>query len=345
MTHAPNGIAALFEQVGLQVRFRSNAKDLWNRVHDRLAYAPVAYSGPMIDYYLAYMRGQHADVSDVSVMVLNDGNECGLWPLLLAAPSALGLNGAALVPPLFMADVANSTRKRIIAQCLEFLDAFLRANAATRWDSSEAFSGTFALSEWHDRAMKRGCTAALRQEMFVDLSLDLAGIKSHVRKSYRPLISAAERLWSVAVLDCKNDAVWTQFRELHAFAAGRQTRSAETWELQHTAIECGSAFLVYLSDPAGRMVGAGLFHLTRDESLYAVGAYDRQLFDKPLGHLVQFRAIQELLNRHVRWHKLGVRNYPSERPAPTPKELSIADFKQGFATHLLPKYELTFELR
>ena len=85
--------------------------------------------------------------------------------------------------------------------------------------------------------------------------------------------------------------------------------------------------------------------MTRDESLYGVGAYDRSLFDKPLGHVVQFRAIQELQNRRIRWHKLGARSYPSEQPPPTSKELTIGDFKQGFATHLLLRYELKFELR
>jgi FemAB family protein len=345
MTHALHGIAALFDEAGLHVRLRSHAPDDWDRVVDRLAYAPVAYSGPMVDYNLAYVRGQQHEVSDVSVILLNDSRECGVWPLSLTAPTNLGSNGSALVPPLFVPDLPATTCKRITLQCLDFLEVFLRANAVTGWESSESFSGSLGLSEWHDRAMKRGCAAALKQELFVDLSLDLARIKSGLRKSYRSLITAGERLWDVAILDRTNDAVWAQFIALHTMAAGRVTRSPQTWELQHAAIGCGSAFLVYLCDSTGRMVGAGLFHTTRHESLYGVGAYDRTLFDKPLGHVVQFRAIQELQNRRIRWHKLGARNYPSEQPPPTAKELTIADFKQGFATHLLPRYELKFQLR
>jgi FemAB family protein len=345
MTHPLHGIATLFDDAKLHVRLRSDAAHDWDLVVDRLAYAPVAYSASMIDYYLAYARGALPDLSDVSVILLNDGRACGVWPLSLTFPPAIGSNGGALVPPLFTPDLPATTCKRITLQCLEFLEAFVRTNGITGWESSEAYSGKIGLSEWHDRAMKRGCTASVKQELFVDLSLDLAGIRSGLRKSYRSLISAGERLWNIATLDKADEAVWTQFRELHALAAGRLTRSPQTWELQHAAIESGTAFLVYLRDSGGRMVGAGLFHTTRDESLYAVGAYDRDLFDKPLGHVVQFRAIQELQNRRIRWHKLGARNYLSDQPPPTPKELSIADFKQGFATDLLPRYELKFQLR
>ena len=85
------------------------------------------------------------------------------------------------------------------------------------------------------------------------------------------------------------------------------------------------------------MVGAGLFNFTRDEGLYAIGAYDREQFDKPLGHVVQYYAIEELKKRDVRWYKLGARPYPTHFPVPSAKEISIGEFKQGFASHLLPR--------
>jgi FemAB family protein len=338
-------IGALTAQAGLHVRFRSSTPEDWDRVLNRLAYAPVAYSGAMLDYYLAYAQGQERDASDVSIILLNDGRECGLWPLSLTATKTIGSNGGVLLPPLFVADLPANTCKRITQQCLDFLDLYLESHNLSGWKSSEPFSGGVGLTEWHDRSMKRGCTVTLRHELFVDLSLDPGVIKSSLRKSYRPLISAGQRLWNVATLTQINESIWTKFRELHAHAAGRVTRSAASWELQHKAIGAGSAFLVYLQDAAERMVGAGLFHVTRDESIYGVGAYDRDLFDKPLGHVVQFRAIQELQSRRIRWHKLGARGYPSEQPPPTPKELTISDFKQGFATHLFPRYEIEFRLR
>jgi hypothetical protein len=48
----------------------------------------------------------------------------------------------------------------------------------------------------------------------------------------------------------------------------------------------------------------------------------------------------EMKKRGLRWHKIGLRPYSSEVPSPTEKELSIGEFKQGFATHLFPRYVL-----
>jgi len=134
--------------------------------------------------------------------------------------------------------------------------------------------------------------------------------------------------------------VWDEFRLLHLAVAGRATRSLQSWDAQLQAIAAQAAFLVYLRDPDGRMVGGGLFHISRDEGLYAVAAYDRALFDKPLGHVVQYQAILEMKNRHLRWYKLGSRVFPVDEPPPSAKELSIAEFKQGFASHVFPRIEL-----
>ena len=41
------------------------------------------------------------------------------------------------------------------------------------------------------------------------------------------------------------------------------------------------------------MVGGALIVCSANESRYEIAAYDRDLFDKPLGHLVQFKAIEE----------------------------------------------------
>jgi hypothetical protein len=59
----------------------------------------------------------------------------------------------------------------------------------------------------------------------------------------------------------------------------------------------------------------------------------------PFQHLAhaQYRAIEELKKRDVRWYKLGARPYPKHFPVPSAKEISIGEFKQGFASHLYPR--------
>jgi len=87
-----------------------------------------------------------------------------------------------------------------------------------------------------------------------------------------------------------------------------------------------------------------LFICSRDEGVYAVAAYDRALFDKPLGHVVQFRAIQEMKRRECRWYFIGRRFYPGEQPVPSNKELSISYFKEGFSTDNFASFSLVQEL-
>jgi FemAB family protein len=179
--------------------------------------------------------------------------------------------------------------------------------------------------------------------MYVDLSLPMPQIKARFRKSYRALVTSGLKAWRVHDMTGPDAQRWNEFRELHARVAGRVTRSAQSWDLQYQSICAGDAFLVYLLDEAGTMVGGGYFQTTRDEGVYAVAAYERALFDKPLGHVVQHRAIEALKERGARWYKIGARPYAGETPAASAKELSIADFKQGFATHFFPRYVLDHE--
>jgi FemAB family protein len=148
----------------------------------------------------------------------------------------------------------------------------------------------------------------------------------------------------VSVLGTPDASIWAEFIQLHFDVSGRKTRSDETWALQLRQIAVGEALLVLLRDGEGKMVGGGFFQFSRDEALYAVGAYDRKLFPKPLGHVVQATAIDELKRRNIRWLKLGRRFFSSDSPTPTEKELSISEFKSGFSSHLFPEFSLTRKL-
>lgn len=110
--------------------------------------------------------------------------------------------------------------------------------------------------------------------------------------------------------------------------------------MQFDMLSAGSAFLVGLRDRIdARLVGAGFFQTTRDEGLYAVAAYDRALFEKPLGHVVQQHAIEVMKSRGMSWYHIGNRPYPQDIPSPSDKQLRIAAFKQGFASHHFFRHE------
>lgn len=327
----------------LKARPYAEDRSNWCNVADRIDYLPVAYSRAMTDYQLAYWRGSGLELLDNSLVLYQDKSACAIWPLSVSIAGfvRIGSNGDAVLPPLFIAGLTANVKKKLLQSCLEFIDTLGRKLGVRQWQSVDAFCNQAGISEWQHLALCRGATANFSHELFIDLNPPLAEIKSGFRKSYRPLVSLGAKLWQIEVLDRRDDQVWDEFKNLHREVAGKVTRSDDSWRLQHEAVVYGDAFLVYLRDGAERMVGGGFFHSTRDEGVYAVAAYDRELFDKPLGHAVQYRAIEEMKNRGVRWYKIGARPYPGDQPPPSEKELRIAEFKQGFASHILPCYRLS----
>lgn len=173
-------------------------------------------------------------------------------------------------------------------------------------------------------------------DLYVDLSLPLEDIHGSIRKSYRALINKAEKLWQVKILDFVSKEEWDDYHKMHVEVAGRSTRSDETWDLQKKSINDGHGFLVKLSDDKDSFVGGGFFQYSRDECVYAVGVYDRSLFDQPVSHLVQWNAIKHMKELRLKWYKIGQRFWSGKTMSlvePTEKELQISYFKEGFATN------------
>ena len=332
----------------VRAEFRVGQRAQWDATLEKLTYIPVAYTNASIDYQLAYQQGHGGEWWDISMIVYWDSKPSALWPLSFSVKEGKGnlsSHGLPVIPPQVAPACPVTSRKRIAKSCLDVAEAIAKAAGLGVWSSAESFSESIGLSDWHAEAMARDAECAVRHDLFLDLRPDMAEIKRNLRSSYKSLITAGMRIWSVGVLDSVDRSIWNEFRQLHLRVSGRKTRSDKTWALQLEDIGNRNAFLVYLSNSNDEMVGGGLFNFTRDEGVYAVGVYDRSLFDKPLGHVVQYRAIEELKNRGVRWYQIGARPFHSETPAPTDKEVSIGEFKQGFASHVFPQHRLTHKVR
>ncbi len=320
----------------------------WDALVAASAYAPVSHTRHMVAYQHCYAAQSCIAFEDCSVAIRHAGQIVGVWPLNVhAGPGGpeIGSNAGAVLPPLFAAHVGRKQRRAHIVALAETLGDLARHAGTEAWRSGESFAGECGCSEWHQFLMECGARADVGHEIYADLGRELADIKCTLRKSYKSLLTTAARHWRATVHRGACDDVFEEFRRLHLRVAGRATRSMETWERQMDALRENAAFLVSLHDEADTLVGAGLFHVSPHEALYAVGAYDRELFDKPLGHLVQWQAIQEMQRLGLRWYKLGARPYPGDAPAPNAKELSIAHFKQGFASHVFLHHHMTMPLK
>lgn len=348
MTSFFKEFSVALESSGLDASLRRDGAGGWEHVWQSLPYQPVAYGIPMIDYQLEYFRGSGWVLEDFSLVLRSNGQPCGLWPLALGGGEGqvrLCSNGGPLMAPLFTPGLSPRIVKNISSEALMFARSFCASAglpAPVARQLAQPVPLRLGVSDWHQQCMIAGARLATRHELFVDLQRELGEIRASFRRRYRSLINAGLRSWSVFELDHSDpDAeVWDQFKQLHLDVAGRRTRSDASWRIQFDQLRRGQAFLVGLRGQAGgRMVGGGFFQVTRDEGLYAVGAYDRTLFDKPLGHVVQQRAIERMKSDGLSWYRIGDRVYPHDLPTPTAKQLAIADFKQGFASHQICAYE------
>jgi len=323
---------------------RVDSKELWEETFNKLLYKPVAYSNWSLDYQFAYQCGHGGQWRDISFIIFWGNKPTALWPLCLSHTEGqfkLTSQGLPVLPPIFIAECPIISRKRITKSCLNLAREIAIAADLKSWESGESFVDSIALSDWHTQSMAKDVVCDLRHELYVNLQLDISEIKSNFRKSYKSLIVSGSKQWTVRVLDrYLNNSVWQEFRNLHRKVSGRVTRSEETWDLHHQDIEHQRAILIWLMNSAGDMVGGGFFNFTSDEGLYAVAAYDRTLFDKPMGHVVQYQAIEEFKKHGIRWHKIGARPLYSNVPPPNDKEIKIGEFKMGFSTHTFPCYLL-----
>ena len=111
------------------------------------------------------------------------------------------------------------------------------------------------------------------------------------------------------------------------------------------AIKDGNAFLVYILNAEGIMVGGASFVMSSYQCNYSVATYDRRLSDQPLGHMIQYQAILTMKEKGREMYYLGDRFYRENLPHVTEKQVQISHFKQGFSSKILPRIGLIFHSR
>lgn len=187
-----------------------------------------------------------------------------------------------------------------------------------------------------------GAKATPRFSQIIDLTAPEAQLRSRIRKSYKSLINWGAKNLKLRLLNHSNITAeaMEQFRLLHIEVAGRETRSLRSWELQLEMVRQTEAFVV-LGDLDGALVTAALFVHSPKFCYYGVSASKRELFEKPLGHIVLWTAILEAKKIGCRYFELGEQYFPNHgNPPPTPKELNISAFKKGFGGETAVRLEI-----
>jgi FemAB family protein len=341
-------------------------KNFWEDKKLSVVVKDSCVDDPMVEEFLGkvtYVRNEYSSVwaRDLQGAEYNPGCEwysrslyfvyngapVALWPIgfkVVGKEIQFGTKIRPIVSPLFVDGLPLKTQKRILKACYAFIQVVIRKHDIQFWYSSTFIDGS-SFEKWHMLLMGYGAKVSTHHDVYIDLTISTDEIKRIFRKRTKTYVSESLKLWDVQIMKSSNDSIWKEFKKLHILSAGRQTRSDMFWDAHHDEIDRGNAFLVYALNDVKNLVGACYFSLTRDEGLSNSAAYDRTQFDKPISHGIQMVAIEEMKRRGIAWFRFGERPFSGQQPDPSDKEIQIGNFKQGFGTHIMPRFVLCSELK
>lgn len=193
-------------------------------------------------------------------------------------------------------------------------------------------SGPHGLSTVAQCFLQAGVACAVSFENVVDLTQNAQSLWGGIRKSYRPLISKGQRLFTHTIITATqaDQCFWDSFKSLHIRVSGRQTRNDLSWQRQLESIELGDAFAI--ASYIGEQLSGVSYYITNGVSCYyGVGAYDRVLFSThPVSHASIWIAIQHAKDIGCARFELGKCYFPFQDGEFLEKNKNISMFKKGF---------------
>ena len=311
----------------------------WDGVINSASNVLVFHLESTLNYFAEYFKGYN-----ISFILYENNQVVGIFPLFVHKEGKeewkISADGVNLISPLFINGISKKTKKRLekgIIEVVKEIAGNLKIKKIQLFDSSIELSTWYLL--WLEKANKNFLT----HQLAVNLEKSTNEIKLNFRKSYKPLVNKSLKEWDIEVCGHNIDNVFEEFRLLHLEVAGKETRSRESWNIQKEQVKNNEALLVTVMD-GSILIGAGLFTYTKYMGSYSVGAYKRELFDKPIGHGVQMKAIKALKERGCQVYHIGQKMSFLDQNVPTEKELSISYFKEGFAGYVFARPHLEVNL-
>ncbi len=331
-------IRKLLENSGLIVKHIDESRDDWETVLSEVKNYDVDYDLTAVDYHCLYFSSA-LEYQQQAMVFFASGKPVAVWPFSISESESkvsLGSNGTEVLPPLMLPNLAEKVAKKVVNSAHLILTEIKTAKSARCIFKYNMLSDGCSL--WYKSLQDKYTLLDVTHFLYVDLSRDLDLIKGGFRKSFRPLVTKGLRNWNIELFAEHCPVVFEEFRLLHIAVAGRETRPKSTWDELHSSIVSGKGFLITLRNDEGELVGGGYFRINQQQGLYGVGVYKRELFDQPLGHAVQYKAMEYMKSRGLTTYCIGHRPYAHERNTPTDKEIQIGYFKEGFATHMYPAF-------
>ena len=337
-----------FKSEGLKVEFRNKNKLKWNEALDKMSYVPCNYLFYSLEYEYEYQTLFNDECIDCSIIIKKYDDVFIVWPILItkkARKYQLITYDNTIYSPLVSKLLSLKNKKEVNNLCYDLVKKISNKLKIKTIRIIDSFKNEIDISIWHQNIIRNNPLLNVKYDLMLNLIDDLKSIKRNFRKSSKSLINKGFKIWNVKVMESLDKSKWEEFINLHFKVSGKKTRSNKTWDILKKQIQAKEAFLVYLEDDKNKIVGGGFFNFSKYECSYRVGVYSRNLFDKPLGHTVQAKAIEIMKKKLIIWYNIGPDYFEFYNPKPNEKEISISYFKKGFSSHIVPKYEFIIKFK
>ncbi len=298
-------------------------KEHWvDFVLDNKENLPVNYSLESYEYQESYFF-EREDFDNYSKILVMKNKPIAVWPIF-RLNKKYTCYGGDLCMPYISNKVSLAVQKNLSKQVINSYFKLLLADSPSslRFEINNRFT-----SEALSVAYISGIQPIIGFEQWVNLNDPLDTIFSQIRKSYKSLINQSSRLFNINIHTFVNCELWEKFKLFHFQQSGRSTRSVYTWEIQKQHVNSRRAILATVQDKDGSYLGFALFNFNEFGAVYAVAAYDREKFDLPIAHGIQWEAIKYFKENGLKEYLIGY--LPSFQELDS-KQFNIARFKMGF---------------
>ena len=322
----------------------------WNRWVSGLPDASYAHSWDYLRF-MSLLPGLHSHESFVAFE--SETAPLAIVPLALSTTGAtteLAFPQSTPLPAPALARLKPSARRRLLDEIVGKIEDAGLAGDAKRC-TFRGFSTTEACAD-HDPQALTFLFELLRYPLVlqttttlcVDLALNEETLMDNLSKyRRRHILRAARDGQQVRVYNAHHEPrkirEWFDaFHRAHCDSAGRETQSQPCWDAMADAVEAGfgSLFVSYLGDEAISFLYCGEF----GRVAYGWSQANRREFEAEHAprHLLEWEAIRHYKARDFGLYEIGDR-YRWAQPFhdPSPKEVSIAEFKERYGGFLLPK--------
>jgi hypothetical protein len=304
----------------------------WKYLIDTVHYQHPAYSSVGLEFYKEYFFSDMT-VKDESFIVVNNGVAIiGIVLSVHAENNLIRMSGFGRGINYMENSNGNcegiKSARKIFKKNFE---SIVKSNHVNTLFMTDYTSVDGTLSLLARLFLDRGGVAQTNYLQLIDLAKPTELIHSDLSKSCRNSVNWGRNNLDISYIDAssitKNNV--EDLRQLHIHEAGRETRSKKSWELMYDMINENVAFILE-GRLDGSLVTSSLFYYNKPVCLYAVSASTRALFDKPIGHIVLWEAINQAKKLGCKYFDFGGLSYNSSEEVVSKKQIDINRYKKNF---------------